>query len=70
MRDVEGIVRELRQLGEPARIAALRRSGVRSPAFGVGLPALRSMARRIGPNHGLALELWQKAIREPRLSHR
>jgi 3-methyladenine DNA glycosylase AlkD len=67
MLDVEEIVLELRQLGEPGRVAALRRSGVASPAFGVALPALRSMAKRIGPNHRLALELWQQAVREPRL---
>jgi hypothetical protein len=28
---------------------------------------LRSLAKRIGPNHELALELWQKAVREPRI---
>jgi 3-methyladenine DNA glycosylase AlkD len=67
MLEVEEIVVELRQLGEPRRVAALRRSRVASPAFGVALPALRSIARRIGPNHRLALELWQEAVREPRL---
>lgn len=74
MRDQEGamlnadeIVVELRRLGEPGRIAALRRSGVATPAFGVTLPALRSIAKQIGPNHQLALELWQKAVREPRI---
>src|SRR5215831_2684443 len=67
MLEVEEIVVELRQLGEPRRVAALRRSGVASPAFGVALPALRSRGKRIGPNHRLALELWQEAVRERRL---
>jgi 3-methyladenine DNA glycosylase AlkD len=67
MLDVEEVVLELRHLGEPRRVAALRRSGVRSPALGVALPTLRSMAQRVGPNHRLVLELWQEPVREPRL---
>jgi hypothetical protein len=60
------IVFELRQLGEPARITALG-PGVCSPAFAVALPALRSMAKRIGRDHRLASELWGTAVREPRI---
>jgi 3-methyladenine DNA glycosylase AlkD len=67
MLEVEEILAELRQLGDPRRVAALRRSGVASPAFGVAVPALRAMAKRIGPNHRLAFELCQEAVREPRL---
>jgi 3-methyladenine DNA glycosylase AlkD len=67
MLKADEIVLDLRRLGEPRRVAALRRSGVGSPAFGVALPALRSMAKQIGPNHQLARELWQKAAREPRI---
>jgi 3-methyladenine DNA glycosylase AlkD len=64
---VEEIVAELRQSGETQRLAALRRSGVVSLAFGVGLPVLRSLAKRIGHDHELALALWQTAVREPRV---
>jgi 3-methyladenine DNA glycosylase AlkD len=67
MLEAEEILAELRQLGDPRRVAALRRSGVASPAFGVAVPALRAMAKRIGPNLRLAFELWQEAVREPRL---
>jgi 3-methyladenine DNA glycosylase AlkD len=67
MPDADEIVSELRRLGEPRRVAALGRAGVTSPAFGVALPALRSMAKRIGPNHQLALDLWRNAVREPRI---
>jgi 3-methyladenine DNA glycosylase AlkD len=64
---VEEILHELRQAGEPQRVAALKRSGVTSPAFGVGLPALRSLAIRIGRDHELALALWQTRLREARI---
>ncbi len=67
MVNVDEIVFELQQLGEPRRVAALRRSGASSPAFGVALPALRSMAKRIGPDHRLASELWGAAVREARI---
>ena len=63
----EEILSELRQLGEPQRVAALRRSGVTSPAFGVGLPALRSLAKRIGRDRELALALWETGVREARI---
>jgi 3-methyladenine DNA glycosylase AlkD len=64
---VEEILHELRQAGEPQRAAALKLSGATSPAFGVGLPALRSLAKRIGRDHRLALALWQTRVREARI---
>lgn len=64
---VESIVAELCALGEPRRVAALRRDGIGSDAFGVGLPALRALAKRIGRDHALALALWKTAIREARI---
>jgi 3-methyladenine DNA glycosylase AlkD len=64
---VEEILHELRQAGEPQRVAALNRSGATSPAFGVGLPALRSLAKRIGRDHELALALWPTGVREARV---
>ena len=64
---VEDILSELRRSGEPQRVAALKQSGASSPAFGVGLPALRSLAKRIGHDHELAVALWQTGVREPRI---
>lgn len=64
---VDEILSELSQSAEPQRVAALRRVGVASPALGVGLPTLRSLAKRIGRDHGLALALWQTGIREARI---
>jgi 3-methyladenine DNA glycosylase AlkD len=64
---VDEVLTELRQSAEPRRVAALKRSGAASPAFGVGLPALRSLATRIGHDHELALALWQTGVREARI---
>ena len=35
--------------------------------YGVSIPILRKMAREIGKNHELALELWETGIHEARL---
>jgi 3-methyladenine DNA glycosylase AlkD len=61
------ILQALRRSGEPERVAALRRSGVASPAVGASLPALRALARRIGRDHDLALALWGTPLREARI---
>jgi 3-methyladenine DNA glycosylase AlkD len=64
---VDQVLTELRRSGEPQRVAALEQSGAASPAFGVGLPALRSLAKRVGHDHGLALALWPTGVREARI---
>jgi 3-methyladenine DNA glycosylase AlkD len=64
---LDQVLTELRRSGDPQRVAALKRSGAGSPAFGVSLPALRSLAKRIGHDHGLALALWPTEVREARI---
>ena len=64
----------------PKILAALRRQGSRrnrdgmarfaivSPkAFGVPVPAIRAMAKEIGRDHTLALELWNSGWLEARI---
>jgi 3-methyladenine DNA glycosylase AlkD len=64
---VDEVLSELRAAADPKRVAALKRSGITSAAFGVGLPTLRSLAGRIGHDHRLALALWQTPVREARI---
>jgi 3-methyladenine DNA glycosylase AlkD len=64
---VDEIISELRHESDPRRVAALKRVGAASPALGVGLPTLRSLAKRIGHDHRLALALWQTPCREARI---
>jgi 3-methyladenine DNA glycosylase AlkD len=64
---VDEILSELRLAADPRRVASLRRVGAASPALGVGLPSLRSLAKRIGHDHRLALALWQTPVREARI---
>lgn len=62
------IVAELESLANPANVAGMARYGI-NPAntLGVSIPALRGMAKRIGKDHTLALELWKTGIHEARI---
>jgi 3-methyladenine DNA glycosylase AlkD len=64
---VDEILRELRHAADPQRVASLTRVGAAAPALGVGLPSLRSLAKRIGRDHQLALALWETPLREARI---
>jgi 3-methyladenine DNA glycosylase AlkD len=64
---VDEILSELRHTADPQRVASLKRVSAASPALGVGLPSLRSLAKRIGRDHQLAQALWQTPLREARI---
>jgi hypothetical protein len=64
---LDEILAELRLAADPERVASLKRVGAASPALGVGLRTLRSLAKRIGHDHRLALALWQTPVREARI---
>jgi 3-methyladenine DNA glycosylase AlkD len=61
------ILAELESHGSAANVAGMARYGI-SPvnALGVSVPVLRAIARRIGRDHALALELWSTGIHEAR----
>lgn len=63
-----------RALGELARqaskrnVAGMARFGIRAKhVFGVSKPKLDEIARKIGPNHALGLQLWETGIHDARL---
>jgi hypothetical protein len=49
---VDEIFAELRLAAGRQRVRSLQRVGAASPALGVGLPALRSLAKQIGREEG------------------
>jgi 3-methyladenine DNA glycosylase AlkD len=68
MHDVESVLKSLKSLGNPANREGMSRFGINTErAFGVPIPALRSLARDIGRDHGLALKLWDSGYHEARL---
>ena len=62
------ILRELKSLGDPRVRAKMEYFGVSVPnAHGISAPVLQTLAKQIGKNHALALELWATGIHEARI---
>lgn len=57
---IEAIIEELKRNGDPDAIESAAKFGVTAKdIFLVPTPKLREMAKRIGKNHPLAVELWK-----------
>jgi 3-methyladenine DNA glycosylase AlkD len=66
----DDVIRELRSMADPTQLAGMARFGINTERTlgGIGLPALRSLAKRVGRrDHELAAELWASGIHEARL---
>jgi 3-methyladenine DNA glycosylase AlkD len=62
------IIIAIRALGNPDSLAEIQRVGIPTEnALGVSLWKLRRMAKQIGTDHALALELWATGLLEARL---
>ncbi len=60
-------VTRLEALGNPANVAGMARFGVHvKKAYGVSTPALRKLAREIGRDQKLSLQLWATGIHDAR----
>jgi 3-methyladenine DNA glycosylase AlkD len=66
-KDSAVVIERLKSLANPANVAGMARYGI-SPqnALGISTPTLRKLAKEIGKNHLLALELWESGIHEAR----
>jgi 3-methyladenine DNA glycosylase AlkD len=61
-------LRELRALGERRNVDGMARFGIRAKiVFGVAKPKMDVLARRIGKDHQLALELWASGVHDARI---
>jgi 3-methyladenine DNA glycosylase AlkD len=66
--DKAEVLRFLQRKGSRRNVAGLTRYGIKAArAFGVPMGTLLALARRIGKNHALALELWESGWYEARL---
>ena len=66
--NLETILDRLNGLASPAHFQQLSKFGINnSKALGIRVPHLRRLAKEIGKNHSLALELWATEIHEARL---
>ena len=64
----EEIIKELKKQGSERNRQGMARFGINPKyALGVNIPVLRKLAKKIGKNHKLALELWKTKIHEVRI---
>ena len=64
----DDIIHELEANADPAAVEGMARFGITPEhAYGVSIPLLRGMARRIKTNHALALRLWDNDAHETRM---
>lgn len=62
------LVKELKRSGSSSNVAMMARFGINTEtALGVPIPLIRSIARRNGKDHALALKLWDTGIHEARI---
>jgi 3-methyladenine DNA glycosylase AlkD len=68
MTEVDFIIEELKLLAEPNYLAKMTYFGIdASKALGVRIPNVRNLAKSIGINQNLSLELWAKGFHEARI---
>jgi 3-methyladenine DNA glycosylase AlkD len=66
--DKEAVIHFLEQHKNAKNIIGMARYGINTDtAFGINLPVLRDLAKEIGKNHKLALDLWQSGYHEARM---
>jgi len=64
----EGVLAELYKLGEKRNVEGMAHFGiVAKNVYGVSKPKLDVLARRIGRNHELALNLWDSGVHDARI---
>jgi 3-methyladenine DNA glycosylase AlkD len=64
---VELVIAELKKHYNKKNIEGMERFGINvEKAFGLNAPTIKSIARKIGKNHELALQLWESGYHEAR----
>ena len=65
---LQQVLERLRALADPANLAGMAHFGINTNgSLGISIPALQRLAREIGTDHGLALELWASGIQDARI---
>jgi len=65
MISVDKVLKKLEAKAKPDQLAGMARYGIAiEKRLGVSIPELRKIAKQIGKNHDLALEMWKTGISE------
>jgi 3-methyladenine DNA glycosylase AlkD len=66
--DTKEIISILKSKSHPENFEGMSRFGINtSKAFGIQIPVLRELAKKIGKNHRLSLELWKTGYHEAKI---
>ena len=66
--EIDEIIQRLKEMSNPDAIEGMARYGITpGNTYGVSIPNLRKLARQIGKDHGLAVQLWKQNNRETRI---
>ncbi len=66
--DCDHIIKELKKHSSKESVKGMERFGINpSRSLGVAIPILRKLAKQIGRNHDLSLQLWSTGIHEARI---
>lgn len=64
----EDLIDQLRQRANPENVAGMKRFGMSEAGrLGLSIPELRALAKELGKDHRLALELWESEVAEARI---
>ncbi len=64
----DAVLEQLRKKGSPKNIEGMGRFGMATDhRLGVSVPEMRKIAKRLGKDHQLALDLWKTGIQEARI---
>jgi 3-methyladenine DNA glycosylase AlkD len=65
---LQQVIHELESLGKAENLEGMKKFGI-SPrkGWGVPMPALRALAKKLGRDHDLALELWASEVHDARI---
>jgi len=65
--ECQSVIEKLKSISDPKTLEGMSRYGIKTDkAFGVSIPKIRLLAKQIGKNHNLALELWKSGFHETR----
>jgi 3-methyladenine DNA glycosylase AlkD len=66
--EYDEILKQLQALADPEAVAGMAKFAVGGQqTLGISIPTLRRMAKEVGKNHDLALQLWASGIHEARI---
>jgi len=66
--DAEEVLARLESISDRTRLEGMSRYGIKvNDALGVSMPEMRALAKSLGKDHILAMELWRSGVHEARI---